>query len=337
MSTEVTPGAPAPQPVAEMAGTENSFEAAMAAAMSTLGAPAAPPAPTQEAAPAALEAPAQPPAAPETPPPPSAKELERIAALDAREAKLREAEAKARALEERERALGEREAKATKQWDAFVADPVSHIMSMRPELSPAEAAAVAEKVYFYALGDKAPPEQRAKQEVAKVKTEVSSEVEKLRAEIQELRDQRARVEQEAQIATYRTELRSGAAAVADAPITAGLLKRNPARAEEMLFEVARQAAIESAQAGAAEPVVLTPAQAAAKLEAILKAQRDELFGPDAVTQPNVQQTAAPSPTITNRDASVQPNRAAPDLNDVKALRRAALDAIGMTNVPAWGD
>jgi hypothetical protein len=329
---------PEVQPVADVPGAENSFEAAMAAAMKDLGGPA-PAAPATEAPPAAAAAPAAPAAVETAPPPPSAKELERIAALDAREAKLREAEAKAKQLEAREAELASRETRAVKQWEAFAADPVAAIKAMRPDLTAAEAATVAESLYFHALGDKAPPEHRQRQEVAKVKTEVRSEVDQLRAEIQELRDQRARVEQEAQVATYRSELRSGAAAVADAPIVAGLLKRNPARAEELLFEVARQEAIASAQAGAAEPVVLTPAQAAAKLEAILKAQRDELFGDvatAAVTRPNVQQTT-PSPTISNRDASVQSPKSVAEPASVEALRRAALDAIGLTDTPVWSD
>lgn len=313
----------------------------MAAAMKDLGSPEqaastpdqAPAASTQDQPPAAASA------APDAtaPPPPSAKELERIAALDAREAKLREAEGRTKQLEAREAELTSREARAAKQWDAFVADPLSHIMSMRPELSPAEAAAVAEKLYFHALGDKAPPEHRAKQEVTKVKSEVSSELDKLRAEIQELRDQRSRVEQENQISAYRSELRTGAAAVKDAPIVASLLQRNPARAEQLLFEVARQEAISSRDAGAAEPVVLTPAQAAAKLEAYLKAQRDELYGdPAPVTPPNVQKTT-PSPTISNREASVQSPRTATEPASVEALRRAALDAIGLTDQPVWSD
>lgn len=319
---------------------QHSFEAALAAAIGStqdsgepsladqvVAATAAAQSAQAQQAPAAEATPA-PQAAGDQPSAPSAKELERIAALDAREAKVRDAEARAKALEAREGSMA-------KQWDAFMADPVGHIRAMRPELSSSEAAQVAEKIYFEALGDKAPPEHRAKQAVAKVKTEVSSEVATLRAEIQELRESRARQEQEAQIGAYRSELRTGAAAVTDAPIVANLIQRNPARAEEMLFEVARQAAIESAQAGAEEPVVLTPVQAAAKLEAILKAQRDDLFGPaPAVTQPNVQQTT-PSPTITNRDASIQPNRSAPDPDDDKALRKAALEAAGLGHLPVW--
>jgi hypothetical protein len=320
---------------------QHSFEAALAAALGTtdsgqpsvadqaVAATAAAQSAQAQQAPAGQAAPAAQVATGDQPPAPSAKELERIAALDAREARVREAEGRAKTIEAREGAIA-------KQWDAFVADPVGHIRAMRPELSPSEAAAVAEKIYFEALGDKAPPEHRAKQEVAKVKTEVSSEVASLRAELQEMRESRSRAEQEAQMASYRGELRSGAAAIAEAPIVASLIQRNPARAEQMLFEVARLAAIESRDAGAAEPVVLTPAEAAAKLEAILKAQRDELYGPSAaaVTQPNVQQTT-PSPTITNRDASIQPNRVAPDPDDDKALRKAALEAAGLGHIPVW--
>jgi hypothetical protein len=328
---------------------QHSFEAALAAALATTqgepqGQPQTTEAPATEAVgttePAQAEQAAQAQAATapqvpagDQPPAPSARELERVAALDAREAKVREAEARAKDVERREAALAARE---TAKWDAFVADPVGHIMSMRPELSSTEAAQIAEKVYFHALGDKAPPEHRTKQEVAKVKTEVSSEVEKLRAEIQELRESRTRAEHEAQLAAYRADLRAGASAAKDAPIVANLIQRNPARAEEMLFEVARRAAIESRDAGAAEPVVLTADAAVAKLEAILKAQRDELYGPPAaaVTQPNVPQNT-PSPTITNRDASIQPNRVAPDPNDDKALRKAALEAAGLGHLPVW--
>lgn len=316
---------------------QSSFEAALAAAMGATDAAVQ----AQQPAPAVVEtkpevippAPTAPVTAAPVPEAPTPAQLERAAALEAREAKLRDAEARAAKLDAREAEIA---ARAKAQWESFYADPVGHIRAMRPELSASEAAQVAERFYFDALGDKAPPEHRQRQEVAKVKTEVRSEVDQLRAEIQELRESRARAEQEAQLASYRSELRSGAASVTDAPIVAGLIQRNPARAEEMLFEVARMAAIESRESGATDPVVLTPAEAAAKLEAILKAQRDELYGPSAaaVTQPNVQQ-ATPSPTITNRDASIQPSRQAPDPDDDLALRKAALEAAGLGHIPVW--
>lgn len=291
-------------------------------------APEAAPAPeaTPEA-PAAAQAPVEP-----APPPPSPKELERIAALEAREAKLREAEDRAKASEAQT-------AQTTKQWEAFVADPVAHILSMRPELSAAEAAQVAERIYFHALGDKAPPEHRLRQEVAKVETRALNEVEQLRAEVQELRDAKARVEQEATLAQIRTGLRTEAAKVTDAPILAGLLQRNPARAEQLLFEVARQAALEAQRAGVADPDVISGTEAAAKLEAYLRAERDEIYGPPpaAVSAPQ-NGMQSPSTTISNRDAAVQPSRAAPDTLDDKELRKAALKAVAAATgreIPAW--
>lgn len=308
---------------------QSSFEAALAAALGSVDSAeqeAPPDGPAQvSAAPAPVAAV---PPAPATPEAPSPAQLERAAALDAREAKLRAAEDAARAREEQSTA-------SSAQWDKFVADPVGHIRAMRPELSASEAALVAERFYFHAMGDKAPLEHRQREAVTQVKAEVSSEVEKLRAEVQELRSSRERMEQEKEVSSYKSELCVGAESATDAPIVANLAKRNPTRAAEMLYEVARREAIESKQRGDAEPVVLTPAQAAAKLEAILKAERDDLYGPIApVAQPNVQQNV-PSPTITNRDASIQPGRVTPDPLDDKTLRKAALEAAGLGHLEVW--
>lgn len=311
---------------------QSSFELALAAALATQEQPQAQPevsAPAKE--PETVVAPA--PTNTEQPPAPSAKELERIAALEAREAKLRDSESKAAEISKREAALATREAAATKQWDAFVADPVAHILAMRPELSPSEAAQVAEKVYFHALGDKAPPEHRARQEVTKAKTEVRSELDQLRAEVQELREARTREANSQELNAYQGELKAAAVAASEAPIVANLAKRNPDRAAELLLEVARREAYESKQRGSSEPVVLKPAEAVAKLEALLKAQRDELYGSAVEAPPQAAQS--PSPTITNRDASIQPPRAPVDPLDDKALRKAALEAAGLGHLPVW--
>ncbi len=321
----------------------DSFEAALAAVAGLSGrAPSMPapqpftpppaqfdtPPPSPE--PALVEAtPAPASSEPAAPPPPSAKELERIAALDAREAKLRETEARLQA----ERQAREAEAKTAReqsdrQWASFRRNPVAHVRSMRPDLTPAEAAEVAESLYVYALGDKAPPDVRQRQAVAQETTEVRSEVDQLRAEIEELRAARAREADEAERARYRSELRDGAAKAANVPIVAGLLQRSPDRAAQMLFEVARRAAVE-AHARGETPVVMTAEQAASALEKLLAAQRDEIYGPTSAPAqaPNTQ--AAPlSPTLTNRDASVRPGLALTDPEDDKELRRAALKAIG---------
>jgi hypothetical protein len=315
---------------------QSSFEAALAAMNAAIEKPAEQPVVPEAAPVAPSPTPAVPAPTPEpAAPPPSAKELERIAALDAREARVREAEARAREIESREASIKARE---SAQWDAFARDPVGFVQRMKPDLGPAEAAKVAESLYMHALGDKAPPEHRQRQEVAKVTTEVKTEVDQLRTELQELRAARAREAEQAEMAAYRAELRSGVPA-AEAPIVHNLLQRNPARAEELLFEVARREAVESKRRGEAEPVVLTPAQAATKLEAILKAQREELYGPDAATPAPAQNApqSSPSPTLSNRDASIQPTRATPDLTDDFELRKAALKAIGLDPDLAWKD
>ncbi len=291
--------------------------------------------PVETAAPASestpTPAPTSPPA-PESAPPVSAKELERIAALDAREARLREAEARAKAADE---ARSRAEAESAASWNKFYRNPLEHIRAMRPDLSPAEAAQVAEQLYVYSLGDKAPPEVRQRIEASHAQTEVRSEVEKLRSELEELRAERARQDQLSEIARYQAELRSGAAAVKDAPIVSGLLQRNPDRAAQMLFEVARRAAIASKERGDAEPVVLNPEQAARELEKYLVAERDALYGAPAVAGAPSTQVAPPSPTITNRDASVQPGKTVADSFDDKELRRAALKAAGLEHVAVW--
>lgn len=316
------------------AAEQSSFEAALAAALATQGTEQVPveaPVKTESAPAQTTQAPVEP-----APPPPSPKELERIAALEAREARVREAEAKLKAAEAPTPAPVK---PAPEPFDIqrFMADPVGYVLKHKPDLTPAEAAKVAEPIYYHALGDKAPPEHRQRQEVAKVTTEVRTEVDQLRAELQELREARAREAQQAQLGQYRAELRTGADAVPDAPLVKSLVARNPGRAEELLFEVARRAAIESRERGESEPVVLTPAQAAAQLEAILKAQRDELFGPPPVeTQATNAKQSAPAPTtITNRDASVQSPRTAPDSLDDKVLRKAALEAAGLGSIPVW--
>lgn len=324
--------------VADSAAEQSSFEAAMAAALAAQGdQPEAQAAPEVAADPVKTEPVAAKPdvTAPEpAPAPPSARELERIAALEAREAKLRESESRYRDLDSREAKVKELEGKSTANWDRFVSDPVGHIRSMRPDLSAAEAARVAEQIYYYSLGDKAPTEHRQQQAVTRAKAEVKSDLEQLRAEVQQLREERSRAEAEHQLSSYQAELRAGAAAAKDAPIVASLAQRNPDRAAQLLLEVARREAHESKARGDAEPVVLTPEQAVAKLEAALKAQRDDLYGPAADAQPHATQSQL-SPTLTNKDARAQAPKIPPDSLDDKALRAAALKAAGLEHIPIW--
>lgn len=322
--------------VSTAAEEQSSFELALAAALATqegsgpeaVAAETITPDPAPEASTQAQ--PPAPAAVLDAPAAPSARELERIAALEAREAKLREREAEleARAKPELKSPM------PVFDIDKFMADPVGFVLSVKPDLTPAEAAKVAEPIYMHALGDKAPPEYRQRQEVSKVQSTVKTELDTLRAEIQELREARAREAQEAELRAYQGELKAAAVAAANAPIVANLAKRNPDRAAELLVEVARQEARAAAQRGA-EPTVLGAAEAVAKLEALLKAQREDLYGPDAPVAAQPQASQSLSPTITNRDASIQPPRAVVDPLDDKALRKAALEAAGLGHLPVW--
>jgi hypothetical protein len=327
--------------VSEATGSDGGlFEAALAAAMEQMPREAvggfnsdAPPMKTADEVAAettpAPSAPAEPvagftapPPADAAPPAPSAKELERIAALEERERKLAEREASA----------AESKAQTDKQWKAFLRNPLAAVRQMNPDLTPAEAAAVAESFYVHALGDKAPADVKQRLQVANETTEVRSEVEQLRAELEELRAARTQDVHEAERAKYRAELRAGAASVKDTPIVANLLQREPEYAEQLLFEVARQAAVES-QSRDGKLVVYKPEQAARELERHLAAQRDRLYGPATTPAPNTQPAPA-SPTLSNRDASVHGSKRAVDLSDPRELRRAALKAAGL-EIPVW--
>ena len=298
--TPITPPMPA---MPDEAGA--SFEEALAAAMGQIPAAAKGPSaddflaeagnpvvPEAPAEPAVDAAPADPaPAKPELIP---QAILDREAALEAREQATRAAEARVKALEARE-------AKMAQAAQSIESDPVGYIRALRPDLTQAQAAKIAERLYMHALGDQAPVEARVTEQVS-----------------------------EAQRAAYIGQLAASAASLDAAahPILANIAKRNPEKYSQLLFSEAVRVAQEAPDAP-----VLTPAQAAAKVEAALKAHRDELYGP--VSEPVNAQQSAPSQTLSNQDSRVQPNRTPPDSMDDKVLRAAALKAAGLGHVPVW--
>ncbi len=299
-------------PTAE-AAPESSFDAAVAAAMAIMPqhVDAEQPVVTESATTAPAEQ------LPAVVPPPAAP---------VPDLRLGELEARLKASEE---ALAAANAKPAADWNAFLEDPIGTIRRSKPDLTPAQAAKVAESLYFHALGDQAPAEYRMRQELnAKVDPKVAA----LESQIAELKSQRESETRAAQITAYQSELRThGAQLPAEKfPILANLAKRSPERLTSVMYEIAVREAQESHRKGG-QPVVLSPAEAADRAEKLLAAQRDELYGPPPVAAP--QATASP-PSMFGRNTNAQPTRTPPSTMDDKALRAAALRAAGI-NIPAW--
>jgi hypothetical protein len=298
---------PTPVDLAAVETPEASFEAALAAAVATA-------APEEANAPQA-EAPV--PAAPVVP----AAVVAPVAAVPAPDLRLGELEAELASTKAALEAARAAPPPTAFDWAAFEADPVGTIRRAKPDLSPAQAAKVAEELYMDALGDAAPIEYRMKKQIAQVKE--SPEVVELRNKVSQL-EQSNRA---AQIAAYQGELRShGAQLAADAyPVLSNLAKRDPDTFTEILYEVALQ---ESRASG--WKVTLSPAQAAERAEKLLVAQRDKLYGPAPAPSTSV----ASAPSLFAKDLAEQPSRSAPAELDDKALRAAALKAAGI-DVPVW--
>lgn len=307
---------PAPPPEPSTPADDADFEAALAAARAASHGPAvaaAPPAP--EPAPVVVEpAPAP---APEVKPPVG---LDQVLALEA------QARERLTALEQRqadvaaaERALVERHQEMERQRALFARDPVGYAKSIAPDLTPGQ---LAEMFYMAELGDKAPPEAKARAYSVENYRELQAANERIAA----LEQRILGAESERKVADYRAGLRTHAPSEAEHPILANLAKRNAARYEEVLFAEAQRAAYESKG-----QVVLTPAQAAATAEARLRAQRDDLYGPPPAPTP-APTAPAPIPQTTVFDkstaAAVPPKGPPADPLDDDELTRQALEAIG---------
>lgn len=289
---------------------EASFEAAIAAAAATMpelsGAvtSAVPELSGTPASPAVTDASAQP-------------------ATPAPDLRVGDLEARLRAAEEALAAAKASPPPVTTDWSTFESDPVGTIRRANPNLTPAQAAKVAEKLYFHALGDQAPAEYRLREEL---NAAVDPRIAKLEAELAAERTARESRDRAAQIAAYQGELRSsGAQLAADKfPILGNLAKRDPDAYTEVLYNVAVQDARDLHSAG--KPYTkLTPAEVAERAEKLLTAQRDRLYGP-----PEPQST----PALFSHNTAAQPSRTPPGALDDKTLRAAALKAAGL-DIPAW--
>lgn len=331
--TPITPPMP---PMPEEVGA--SFEEALAAAMGHV--PAAAKGPTADEVLAAASDPVVPPpaaadpvAAAPAPAAPAKPEPIPQALLD-REAALEVREKTTRAAEDRVKALEAREAKMAQAAAGLEADPVGYIRALRPDLTQAQAAKIAERLYMHALGDQAPVEARVTAQVSEAQRATEAQLAEVRAQLEATRAEIQAAQNEAKRAAYMGQLAASAAALDAAahPILANIAKRNPEKYSELLFSEAVRAAQES-QAAGKDAAVLTAVEAAARVEAALKAHRDELYGP-ATESANAQQSA-PSQTLSNQDSRVQPNRTPPDSMDDKVLRAAALKAAGLGHLQVW--
>jgi hypothetical protein len=296
---------PTPVDLGAVETPEASFEAALAAAVASVpeAANAAPEAtvPAEPVAAAPVAAPVQP---------------------EVGDLRVGDLEARLRAAEEALEAAKAAPPAVETDWSRFIEDPIGTIRKSNPNLTPADAAKVAENLYFHALGENAPIEWRLKQGLKQENPEVVA----LKAQVAQLTAAQNEEKRAAQIAAYQGELRSHGAQLAaeQFPVLSNLAKRDPDTFTEVLYSVAVQEARSSQGKN-----ILTAAQAAERAEKFLQAQRDKLYGPPATAE-----VTASSPSLFGKDLAAQPSKSTPSVLDDKALRAAALKAAGV-DVPVW--
>lgn len=284
----------------------SSFDAAIAAAMGARVAEPTQEAPAPEAAPAQEAAPAAPPVAAEPAIPKYI--LDREAAIEAREAKLREHEDAYNAWK--------------KAKDDFSRDRVGYIKALDPEQSRAK---LAEELYFDELGDKAPPEYRMSREAAQLRTENA----RMRAEFEgwkkEQEEAKAAAAQQAIVQEYHGKLAAYKPDASKYPMLAGLAQRKPELSANVMLQLGIQKAKETNG-----QVVLEGDAAAEAAEKFLKEQHEMYYGAVPAAQP----TAAPVSSLWNSNTKTQTDAKIPDSKDAddKQLRKQALAAVGLEHL-----
>ncbi len=311
---------------------EASFEAALAAAEAVM--PTAPVVPAPAAVPAvaapvvpASVAPADPgQSASGGPAPVPQYILDREAALEARERATHEAESTAREVAQREASLKAREEAVTSAAEEFFADPLGYAKRLRPDLTPVQAAKMAEHMYAYALGKEAPPELRLEQKIVESDRNAKQANERLNKQIEELQRQAAQREQAAMIADYTSKLKASAAEIkAEAsPYLSNLAKADPDQyARELYEEAVRDCERQWTADPSKEPVPPATEELVKRAEARIKAQVEKY-----VPAPAAHALKAQPVALTNRVAAAQAPRAEIDPDSDEALRAAALKAVG---------
>ena len=283
-----------------------SFESALAAALST-GEPAAEQAPAVAPAPALVAATALSPEAQAAPAPAPVPKyvLDREAALEAREARLRDVEADAAAFK--------------RAQQHFERDPGGYIRALKSNLP---NAAVAERLYMEELGDAAPVEHRMRREVA----EVAKTADEIRAEFAQYKAAADESRRQAEVAKYRAELQQYAANVTPEshPVLSGVASRNPG----LFADIMLQHAVQAAQASQGKNVP-SEKELADSAERFLTQQRDLFYGPP---QPVAQPQPKPVPSFWNRTTSAQPDKQTESEMDDKVLRKRALEQVGLAGI-----
>lgn len=241
--------------------------------------------------------------------------LEKEAALIERENKLKALEAKPAAPAAREPSLEE--------WKRrFRANPVEALKALNPEF---KAGALAKQLWYHDLGDLAPKEARAEMEAVNA----TGSVEALRAELEETKQTLlAEMQQRQNEMAYQQYVGATHSYIkevpAEMPLVQKFVQKKPDKVVRAILGITDKHYRESGGE------VLTPAQAATKLEASLRElQFVEAPGTVSVTPPPATQSVsagAPN-TLRNKHTSVQPTRVDSDELDDEALQRRAMASI----------
>lgn len=237
--------------------------------------------------------------------------MEREAALIAKE---KELEAK------QPKAAPSQELSLSQLRAMYQRDPVAALKALDEQFQPGT---LAKQLWYHDLGELAPKEAsaelRARQALATA--------EQLQRELEE-RDQRLRQEWEQQKAEQAYHQYVGAVEAYtrtlpdSTPLVKKFAEKKPDKVVQALVGVARK------HAQATNGQVLTPEQAAAKLEASLKELQFVDPAPSTQTQPATQTSAPETPnTLRNKHTSVQPSKVTDDDLDDEVLRQRAMAAI----------
>lgn len=272
--------------------------------------PPPPPASEPVQAPEVTAAPSAPPVEQPKFAPQLLKLMEREAAIVEREKQLREAEEKVKKYQDMSAQLEQAQRLLRTNAPAFV-------RKFAPDIDPGETA---KQLWYEKLGDQAPPEFRAQLDARAA----SYGIDELRAEMQanqqRMVEEIKREQANAAFNQYVGSLGAYAQSVPDEyPLVKAFAKGNPERVQQGLLKIAQN----HAQATGGD--VLTPAQAAERLNKELEGLRSVLAPSQPPTAPEV--TTAPSGnSLRNKHQSVQPNRALPDPADEEAKFQKAFEA-----------
>lgn len=303
------------------------FTAALAAA--TEVAPAADPAPAatlaqpvpavKEVTPDPVQLPALSDANGQAPQPVTDRIAPKLLKLMEREATIVDRETKLKAQELELNKFREQTAVLESAQRLLKTNAAEFVRKFAPDMDLGETA---KQLWYSKLGAAAPPEFRAELEARAARSGIDELRTELTASQTRMAEDIARRETDAAYHQYVGALGAYAQAVPDTyPLVKAFASKDPARVQAGLFKIAQN------HAQATNGAVLTPAEAAAKLNTELEGLRSVLGVSIQPSAPPV----APAPDITptslrNKHQSVQPNRALPDTASEENKFLLALEA-----------